>query len=186
MHLFDAQPEELITYEERPTLDAIDKVGTLCNQIALLYATEKNAEQARKYATAGFNLGRHLYTERVVFSEWSAGISMMQDACGALLKIETDPAKVDAEKSFMLDSEAYRRDKIQPLWQVISGIDHDQTIKYAGDIMDMASSQNHERMWRVEGILNLGRYRYYSGTRGNLHAAKMQLAQMQKTRKIRR
>ena len=191
MNLFSKSPSDLMVYEDRTKLQELNAVGTLCHRIALVYAAESStadenhddakakssADDARRLAEAAFNLGRHLYEERIVFEEWSDGISMMQGAAYSLAKIEKDKAKGEALKSFMTESTEYRRGKLTRLWEIVSGIGDEDTAKYAGDIFEMAR-HSPERMWRVEAILKLGRYKYRASTRGDVFGARKEVAKL--------
>ncbi len=191
MGLFSKSPNDLTVYDERGKLQAINEVGTMCNRIALVYAAESNtaaeandqakatasAQEARRYAEASFNLGRHLYEERLVFEEWSDGITLMIDATAALRRLEKDKAVTDAMDSFMVDNTEFRRGKVVRLWEVMSGIGEADKKKYAGDIFDVAL-HSPERMWRVEAILKLGRYKYSAATRGDQFGSKKAVAKL--------
>jgi hypothetical protein len=191
MNLFTNSPQDVMTYNERTNLDALAQVGSLCNAIALGFARQSSiaeeahddakakasAEQARRYAEAGFNLGRHLYEERLVFYEWSEGINTMNEAVTALGAVEKDKSRVDVLKAFLVDATEFRRGKVQRLWEVVSGVGDQDTAKYAGDIFQIAR-HGPERMWRVEAILKLGRFKYHAATRGDVYGARKVVAQL--------
>ena len=191
MTLFSKTPQELIGYEDRPALDALNQVGSLCGSIALVYAAESNtaaenhedakakesAEQAERYAKAAFNLGRHMYEERIIFDEWMDGITLMESSAQVIERVEKDATRRDAIKDFVVASEDFRRDKVKRLWEIVSGVGEEDTATYAGDIFEIAR-HSPDRMWRVEGILKLGRFKYHSATKGNEVGARRELAVM--------
>ncbi len=191
MNLFGLSLPDVMTYDDRVKLQALNSVGTLCNRIALVYAAESStadenhddakaklsADEALSRAAAAFNLGRHLYEERIVFEEWSDGITLMQDAAYAMGKVEKDKTKAEAVKNFINGVTEYRRGKVTRLWEIVSGIGAADTAKYGGDIFDIAG-RSPERMWRVEAILKLGRLKYTAATRGDLYGARKVVAKM--------
>ncbi len=191
MTLFALNLTDVMTYDDRVKLQALNAVGTLCNRIALVYAAESSTasdnhddakarasgDEALSRATAAFNLGRHMYEERIVFEEWSDGISLMSDAAYALAKIEKDKSKIEVMTKFRDGINEYRRGKVTRLWEIVSGIGQADTVKYAGDIFDIAQ-RSPERMWRVETILKLGRLKYTAATRGDLFGSRKVVAKM--------
>ena len=182
MNLFSKHLDEVINYKaDRPTLDALNAAGTLCSQLALLYTRDPytNLDKARAHANAAFNLGRHLYEERISFAEWVDGISLMEDSASVLQQMEKDPGKADPLKDFVVAANDYRRARIQRLWEIISGIGDEDKARYAGDIFQIAQS-SPERMWRVEATLKVGRFKFNAATRGDQYGAKRVLREMLK------
>lgn len=180
MNLFSLKPDEVITYHaDRPTLDALFAAGNLLNQLALLHTTDeyKKDELAQKYATAAFNLGRHLYQERICFMEWTDGVVLMEGAAGVLQRAAKDPEKAKALGDFAVACNSFEREKITPLWQILNGQDEQEKAMYAGDIFQIAQS-SPDRMWRVEATLRLGRFKFNAATRGDQSGAKRVLVQM--------
>jgi hypothetical protein len=180
MNLFANDLDDVINYHnQRPALEGLYNAGQLLNSIALLYTTDKykKPDLATQYATAEFNLGRHLYEERIIFAEWMDGLNLMANATMVLSKVEPDSGKATAEKDFGLGIDQFLKGPVQKLWQIISGIDDQELATYAGDIFQIAR-QSPERMWRVEAILKLGRFRYDAPTRGDQAGAKHVLREM--------
>lgn len=176
MVLFAKSPEELINYDnETPTLSAIDHIGSLANQIALYDAVKNRREDAKKYAEAAFSLGHHLYVERVRFSEWRSGIGMMENAVAVFLKI--DESRAEALKNFGLTNGKYLQDEVDPLWSKLGGIGTSDIAAYAGDFFQIAR-ESPDLMWRVEGELKVGKYRFNAARRGDQLGAKKVLAAM--------
>lgn len=180
MDLFSPDPDEVINYDsENPTLDGLFAAGSLTNSLALFYTTAKHKDmkQANRYAIAAFNLGRHLYEERIVFTEWMDGLNLMCDAALVLVKTQNDPTQAEGCKEFAFTINDFRRNKVERLWEIISGIGEEDKATYAGDIFQIAK-ESPERMWRVEAILKLGRFKFNAATRGDQFGARRLLRGM--------
>jgi hypothetical protein len=180
MTLFAPNPDEVINYEsEHPMLDGLFAAGSLSNSLALRYTTDqyKDPVKANLYADAAFNLGRHLYQERIVFAEWMDGLNLMSDAALILQKTRSDPTDAQNCRDFALAINDFRKDKVERLWEIIGGIGDEDKATYAGDIFQIAR-ESPERMWRVEAILKLGRFKFNAATRGDQFGAKRTLRAM--------
>jgi hypothetical protein len=180
MALFTNDLDDVINYRnQRPTLEGLYNGGELLNSLALLYTTDhyKKPKLAVKYATAEFNLGRHLYEERIIFAEWMDGLNLMANAAIVLSKTQSDSEKATADKDFGFGINDFLKGPVQKLWQIISGIDDQETATYAGDIFQIAR-ESPERMWRVEATLKLGRFRYNAATKGDQIGARHVLRAM--------
>jgi len=180
MTLFTNDLDDVINYHDRrPALEGLYNAGDLLNSLALLHTTDhyKNPKRATQYALAEFNLGRHLYEERIVFAEWMDGLNLMANAALVLSKTEPDKNKADADKDFGFAINDFLKGPVQKLWQIISGIDDQETATYAGDIFQIAR-ESPERMWRVEATLKLGRFRYNAATKGDQIGARHAVREM--------
>jgi hypothetical protein len=71
------------------------------------------------------------------------------DTAGAAALRQFDESRID-----------YVVNHVLPLQNVIGAIDQNLIAKNAGDIALLAQKPLPERMWRVEAILKLGRYRF--------------------------
>src|SRR5437870_3505550 len=99
MTLFSRTPGELLNYlPETPGVEAVERIGRMANQLGLLYRLDKDPQPARRYFEAMFALGYHLYTERLAWSEFTAGVNLMADAARGLAKLDTDAGKPDRAK----------------------------------------------------------------------------------------
>jgi hypothetical protein len=181
MTLFSNHLDEVINYRSgHPTLESLNSAGELLNSLALLHTTDKylDANVATRYATAAFNLGRHLYTERIVFIEWMDGLTLMESASRVLAKVETDPGRQQTLKDFAGSVNDYVTKQTIPLWKIIGGISEDDNGKYPGDMFQIAR-ESPERMWRVEATLKLGKLKFLVGVpTGDHNGAKRFLTQM--------
>jgi len=183
MTLFANNLDQVINYHnEHPTLDSLAAAGEMLNSLALLHTTVegyKDPKLATRYATAAFNLGRHLYQERIVFFEWMDGLKLMQSASTVLGKVETDLGRAQAYNDFAtsVDKFTSASNDALKLWQIIGGIGEEDKVKYAGDIF-LIARESPERMWRVEATLKRGRLKYNAATRGDQSGAKRILKQM--------
>jgi hypothetical protein len=165
--IFTGKPELLINYKPTsPELDALASLGKLCSSIGYYYVKLKpNAGMAAKYLNAEFSLGAKLYEERLTHAELIDGISLMTQSAEALRRQAEAAKNAKREavlKDFVSQSDEYYKAKIQPLYQYVSTIDPAANARYAGDVFELAVS-SPERMWRVESILKVGRYKFEAG-----------------------
>jgi hypothetical protein len=180
MTLFANNLDQVIDYHnEHPTLDSLASAGVLLNSLAQLHALKgyEDPKLAARYATAAFNLGRHLYQERIIYAEWMDGLTLMQSASMVLGEIETDPARAQTFNDFASSVDKFAKGDATRLGQIIGGIGEEDKVKYAGDIF-LIARDSPEHMWRVEATLKLGRFKFNAPTRGDQAAAKRILKQM--------
>jgi len=163
MKLFAADPAKVVGYGKDATepIEAVYEVGKAASKLALYIQKDKPAD-ALTLAESVFSLGVKLCEERVRWREFDAGAELLRE--GAILINRLDPARaeaggVDKGMKQLLES------RCVPLWTVIGSVDQDVIGRTAGDIFYIAKS-SRERLWRVEAILKLGRYRYNVGTGG--------------------
>jgi hypothetical protein len=188
MRLFINAPQEVIHYNnEQRHLEALVKLGDACNVVGLGLRLDKKPEQARPYFEAAFVLGRGLYDERIGWRELASGLSLMSESAQNLAKLADeagDGPRVDVLRHFN-DSTVQYEQKLQE--EVASPLSNpvEQTYggKYAGDIFDVANNNTVERVWRVEAILHIGRYRYNvaDGHRGDQLAVDRQLQHLEQS-----
>ena len=164
--IFLKKPDTLINYQfPWPELDALVAVGQVCNSLGHYYViSPKNADpaQAAKYLNAGFSLGAKLYAERLTHGEMIAGIKLMQgasDSLRELAKRQKDTARVDQLKRFSDQTSNYYTTNVQKLYQKVVSTGREDIGHYAGDVFELAR-KNPDRMWQVEAILKIGRYRF--------------------------
>jgi hypothetical protein len=163
MKLFAAEPAKVVAYGRDATepIEAIYYAGKAASKLSLYIQKDKPAD-ALILAEAVFSLGVKLCEERIRWREFDAGAELLRD--GAYLISKLDPARpeaaaVDAGMKRLLESRCI------PLWTVIGSVDQDVIGRTAGDVFYIAKN-SRERLWRVEAILKLGRYRYNVGTNG--------------------
>jgi tetratricopeptide (TPR) repeat protein len=186
MRLFIETPQQLINYNnDQPELEALVKLGDATNVVGLGLKLDKKPDEARPYFEAAFALGKNLYDERICWRELASGLSLMSESAQNLAKLADeagDGARVDAIRHF-IDALVQYEQKLQE--QVASPLANpvEQTYggKYAGDVFDIAANPNAGRVWRVEAILHLGRYRYNvaDGHRGDQLAVEGRLRQLE-------
>jgi hypothetical protein len=186
MRLFVATPQEVINYNnDQPQLEALVKLGDAANSVGLGLRLDKRGAEARTYFEAAFALGRRLYDERVCWRELAAGLSLMSESGQNLAKLadeSRDGSRVDVLRHFN-DSTIQYEQKLQE--EVASPLSNpvEQTYggKYAGDVFAVANNPSVDRVWRVEAILHIGRYRFNAadGHRGDQLAADHELQQLE-------
>jgi hypothetical protein len=161
MHLFDKDPASIVDYEsDHPPLDNLAKIGSEMESAALLLERQKQTEDARTYLAAAYALGRNLYNERVDYDEYVRGMGLMDGATTALSDLEGPGApRGRALADRQSDLVKYDQYHVLPIYQVLSSADQQTIAENAGDVFRFAAKAR-ERMFRVEAILKLGRYRF--------------------------
>ena len=170
-NLFAQRPEVLVNYKfPWPELDAISELGQFCNSVGHYYVVRKPDEKlAKRYLHAGFSLGAKLFDERVTHAEMMAGVKLMQGAVLSLKELakqQKDAARLAALDRFANETSAWHTPSVNNLYQKINSTERNDLLAHAGDVFEVA--QTHpDRMWRVEAILKLGRYRYNAPRRSD-------------------
>jgi len=162
--IFEDRLDQIIRYNQpdRTELVALEQLGKGLLNAGTLNMTS-NPEQARKYFEAAFNLGYHLFNERIVFQQLSIGINLMSIAADGLSGLPgADSAKFEQYRSTRGE---YFTNRVMPVWGVLSTIDNRKIGKHVGDMFAFARNSK-ERMFRVEAILAMGRLRFNIGTGG--------------------
>jgi hypothetical protein len=183
MTLFTADPDAVLTLGPRPKLAAIRTIGKSANRRGLLLAHEKRFDEAIKYHEAAFALGARLFEERIVLEELLAGFELMSESVGALeLAYSASGASSRAAEldEFRRALQQYYQSRIVPVQRIITSIDQNVIEQHAGDIFHIARNAP-ERVWRVEAIFKLGRYRYNAGRVGDQRAASRALERLRDT-----
>jgi hypothetical protein len=164
MNLFEARPEKVINYNnELPELDALIKIADAADTMGLGAKLDGKYNDAKQLFTAVFVLGRHLFDERVSWREMSAGIGMMSDASQNLAKV-ADEEKDGARSAVLFhlheELDKYRSELQEKIGSPLTNPVESYAGKYSGDIFDIARDTSVERVWRVQAILHLGRYKW--------------------------
>jgi hypothetical protein len=163
MRLYAGSPEQVIGYTAYPPgLEALNRVGKAAIQLAM-HVKDKNKEEALLLAEGAFSLGVKLAGERLRWYEFQTGVELMRD--GAYLIKTLDPARGAASKEAEDQLRVMMKDQWVPMWTVISSIDPQVIGRTAGDVFYVAKNSK-ERMWRIEAVLKLGRYKYDVGQPG--------------------
>lgn len=179
--LFSPSPQELVNYDSRlPTLEALGKVGDDTVSAGMAYKArvakdpseeaKHDREKAMEYFQAAFALGQKLYHERITFDEYSVGVGAMAAAAEEMAAISQDPARAQELKAFDEGRLKYEDDHVKPIWRVLAGNNQEVIEQNAGDVFAFARD-SHERMFRVQAVLMLGRMRYNAGRAGDQQAA---------------
>ena len=179
MRLFIKTPGELLNYQpETPRVEAIERIGGIVHQIGMLHRSDKNPQEARRYFEAVFALGYHLFTERVAWTEFTAGVNLMTNAARELAKVELDEGNPDRAKSLLHFADVGDEYKLKQfdIYKVVSTIDTGLIGRHGGDVLALAR-QSPEPMWRGEAILALGRMKYNTPHKGDQLAAAREVQQ---------
>ena len=173
MNLFRRSPGEVISYDtDLPPLEMIDRLGRMCVQRGMLLR-KTQPDDARRYLAAAFALGYRLYSERLVWQEFNAGINLMTDAAKYLRELEPDPGRARSLELFADAADKYKQEQLK-LYGVINTADGTLVGRYGGDVYALARS-SPEPMWRTAAILAVGRMKYNTPRRGDQLAAPREL-----------
>lgn len=166
---FDTSPKSIINYDaEKPPLDALRTLGRGANRYGLLIQDERPAD-ALKYYEAAFSLGTKLYQERITWDQLNAGLLLLAES-GKLIAGVSDvldkPDRAAAARRFDAARIGYVNQRLMPVRQVFSSPDPSIIERNSGDVIYFARGAP-ERMWQVEALLRLGRYRFHSERLGD-------------------
>jgi hypothetical protein len=172
MNLFARNPGEVIDYQtDHPELDGLGKIGDEMESAALRLQRAGKMEDARKLLLGAYSLGLNLLRERVDYDEYSHGMGLMDGATTALAEMEpAGSAKAQMLEGQEAAMEGYDHDVVEPIYEVLTSADPAKIAANAGDIFRFAT-RSRERMFRVEAILKLGRYRFNSARAADQMAA---------------
>lgn len=151
--------EQTVTYKAtRPELDAIRTLGEALIRAAL---TRQMSDRtgAIGYYNAAFALGMKMYRERLTYAELSAGLNLMSQSAQQLAKLPIDPKRAEALRAFEPARKRLIEERINPVWRIVGSVDPGVVNQHAGDVSVIARDAP-ERVWRVEAIFALGRYKF--------------------------
>lgn len=161
--LFVDDPAAVAAYHPEVALEQYSTLGRCAINAGVVAGERGDYVAAAADCRAAFALGAALYDERLSFAELSAGLDLLARSAipwaGALQK-QGDTAGAAALRQFDESRIDYVVNHVLPLQNVIGAIDQNLIAKNAGDIALLAQKPLPERMWRVEAILKLGRYRF--------------------------
>ena len=173
MNLFRRTPEQVVNYDaESEPLEAIERLGAMAVQRGMLLRKD-NPDEARRYLAAAFSLGYHLYSERLAWREFTAGVNLMTDSSKYLAEIEPDAGRARSITLFAEAADKYKLDQLR-LYGVISTTDGTILARHGGDAYALARS-SPDLMWRTTAILAVGRMKYNTPNRGDQLAAPREL-----------
>lgn len=174
--IFSTNPDQIVTYDQKPALEALDLAGNAALRAAML-KLKSDPKQAIELSEAAFALGHSLYRERLTFGQ--LGLALQLVAGGAQIierasKEINDTDRAEQALRFHTAAAEYRKTVLDPVNRIISSIDQRVIDRHAGDVFLAARQRDVDRMWRVEAVLKLGRYRYNASRRGDqLHATRV-------------
>jgi hypothetical protein len=179
--IFADDPGEIVTYKEKPGLEAIATLGHLSARAALLAQTD-HLEIAPKYFEAEFALGVKLFEERLTVDELSRGMELMAESSAGmerLLQRSDQSARAQEFRTFDDGRKQYYNDHVLPMLKVLQSIDTNVVGEHAGDIIYFAR-HCQERMYRVEAIFAMGRMRFFAGENGRIGNQRGAMAELRK------
>jgi hypothetical protein len=177
--IFLQRPSDVVTYHEKPRLDALVLSGFCAIEAAGLLA-ERDRERALALAHAAVELGRRLCLERLSYAEYAAGLELLARSVPGYAKLVSDAGESELA-SRLLEWDRSRAESFQeqviPVLRVVGSIDPGVVDRHAGDVVRIATTAP-ERMWRVEATLKLGRHRFTAPKVGDRIAARQTLEKL--------
>jgi hypothetical protein len=170
--LFIRDPSQIVNYDAaHPHLDNLQELGNAVAQAGEALRLAKKPDDARRYFIASYVLGTTMVRERLVFDEYTKGVGLMDESLAGLGECEPAGsariAEYDNLSHALVD---FDTKNVRPIYGTISSANADVIETAAGDIFVFAT-QSQERMFRVEAILKLGRYRFDAFRAGDQHGA---------------
>jgi hypothetical protein len=180
--LFADQPGKIVNFNnDKPELEALRTLGACARHAGMLIERSKTSPaEAMKLYEATFSLGVKMYQERLTYEQLESGLRMMAEASALIRGHATasgDTARADACKRFDDARVEYVKNKLQPTQRVIVSADPTVIEQHAGDVFYFARHAE-DRMWRVEAILKLGRYRFHAGRIGDQSSAMLVIREL--------
>lgn len=152
-----------------PELEALDRVGKAVTKLGMV-EVRGNRARGVQYLEAAFALGAKLFDERLSYAQMSRGLGLMSGAATVLEK-NTEGADQRKYADFLAGYRTFNP-QVFEVQKVISALPtpgrRDRT---AGDIFAVAQNPNADRVWRVEAVLKLGRFRFNAPTAGDQRGA---------------
>jgi hypothetical protein len=172
MELFVRDPSAVIDYSsDHAGLDSLGRIGQEMESAALRLGRAGKADDAKKLLLGVYALGEGLVRERLTYDEYERGMGLMNGAATGLAELEP----VGSHRAQELNDQAsamvtFDQTSVRPVYEILSAADAQRVAANAGDVVRFARLAN-ERMFRVEAILKLGRYRFNSGRSADQIAA---------------
>jgi len=168
MNLFSREPAKIIDYQsDHQDLDNLTLIGQQMESAAILLDRNHQHDQAKKFLLAVYSLGSNLLRERLDYDEYSDGLKLSDEALVTLADLKSKDA---AEAQTLQDQETamvnFDQNTVRPIYDVLSSVDPQKIAINAGDVFRFAT-KSQERMFRVEAILKLGRYRFNAARRAD-------------------
>lgn len=171
--LFAEMPGEIVNFtNEKPALDALRTLG-MCARRAGQLTEKDDPATAMKLYEAEFSLGVKLYQERLCWAELDAGLTLMAEGSkmiGLLAESTGDSSRAAACRRFDDARIAYVNQRLLIVQRIIGSIEPTIIETHAGDVIYFARHAG-DRMWRVEAIFKLGRYRFNAARLGDQRTA---------------
>lgn len=184
--LFVTSPGDVVNYDNvHPMIESLLSAGRLCVTVGMVEATPamNKASDATRRFEAAFILGMRLYEERLAWDEMVKAHDLMQTAASQLKKIYTGKADSNSQThlaaidSFMSE-EFNLESKLVEAQKIIGSTEESYAAPYAGDIFEIAQSDQADPMFRVEAIKHIGNYRYNCKSYGDQKKADRVLAKL--------
>jgi hypothetical protein len=178
--IFAASPATIVTMKsDIPDLQALLTLGQAARRAGQLIAKSK-PDEAMALHRAAFALGAKLYTERLSFAELSIGLTLIAESAAAMRSLARDNGDTTFERGVAEFDTArinYVNDQIAPMNNVLRAVDQTVLETHFGDVLYFARNAE-ERMWRVEAIFALARYRFNAAKSADQTLAENTLRQL--------
>ncbi|MDP9173359.1 MAG: hypothetical protein M3O30_05780 [Planctomycetota bacterium] len=183
MNLFAGSPSEIIDYQgfdQHLVEDHLFAIAHAMARAGVAFKINNDLSSARQYLRAVYAVGANLYRERLDFVEFSDGVALIDEAIIGLE--ECEPPDSAARNPLELgrdDLIQHNSERLNMIYKPLSSADPEVIATNAGDVFAFAV-ECKERMFRVEAILKLGRYRFNAARKGDQLAAGRYLRKLAK------
>lgn len=167
MNLYKTNPDGIIDYKSYPpTIEALYKMGKSLEKLSLILIAREpeRKKEALAIGESLFSLGYKLCNERLRWYEFYAGQELLRSGCYLIGKCDESRAAVTKDADDKMKKLV--KDTAVPLWTAIGSVDQEVIARTAGDVFYIAKNSK-ERLWRIEAVLKLGRYKYNVGEPGH-------------------
>ncbi len=179
-NIFRRNASQIVNLENRkPALAALDLLGKCMIRAGMLIEKDRPAEAMDLYE-ATFSLGYKLFDERLTYAEMETGLNLM--AAGAksielLAQSSGNAQRAESARRFDAARKTLMNDQLLPMLKVLSSVDQPTLEEHFGDVLYFARFAK-ERVWRIEAIFALARYRFNAARIGDQTTAMQTLREL--------
>lgn len=171
--IFKSSPADLINLNnEKPPLMALRTLGDCMIRLGLLLEKDRTSDSLALYE-ATFALGFRLYEERLTYAEFDLGLTLMAKGSASITQLAESIGMADRARGAREFDQARKRyvaERILPMARILISADQPTLETHFGDVLYFARHAK-ERMWRIEAIFSLARYRFNAARLGDQNTA---------------
>ncbi len=155
---------EIINYQtNKQSLEDLGQVVNCTWHMGKWHKAKGEDAEAKACFQAIFSLGVKVYDERLLLEECDKGLGFINMGAGELASL--DPSQKQALTSYSESEHAFYDKRVKPIQKVTHTVNAN-----AGDLIEFAK-HGGDRMWRIEGLLALGRVKFTADRVGDQKSA---------------